>query len=150
MKTSILLITFFLFFHVMVAQDSMEKKMVERAREMHRVIGVSDNEVWKGFITENYSKALVERPMTSKVETNGNGAEKSSDNPGPKNGVDEKAKMFQQLHNDFGDSKLLSIKRDGQSVEMILENKAGLKGIFKLRFENKSPYLIDGIGIEAN
>jgi hypothetical protein len=150
MKTSLFVITFFHFFNVLIAQDSIEKTMEQRAREMHRVISLSDQEEWKKFITQNYSTALIERPMTSKVETPDNEREKPLNSTAVKQGVDEKAKMFQQLHNDFGNSEVLSVKRNGQSLEMILQNKSGLKGIFQLRFENKSPYLIDGIGIEAN
>ena len=66
--------------------------------------------------------------MTSKVETSDKEGEKSPSSSGPVTGIEEKAKMFRQLHDDFGNSKLLSV----------------------ITFENTSHYLIDGIGIEAN
>lgn len=100
MKISIFLITFFHFFNVLVAQDSMEKTMEQRAREMHRVIGLSDNKQWKKFISENYSNTLIERPMTSKVETSDKEGEKSGSSSGSVTGTEEKAKMFWQLHDE--------------------------------------------------
>ncbi len=56
--------------------------------------------------------------------------------------------MFARLHEEFSGSKIVSIKPEGDKVEMVLNNGDGLTGTFKLRFEKTKPYLIDGIGIE--
>lgn len=150
MKKLILLIIFHGLLVNTFAQDSMDKVIEERAKEMVRVIGVSDKEQWKKFMTENYSQALIDKPMRARVETSEHDNAESSSQVNSANNLDEKAKMFQQLHDDFGESKILSMKPAGEKLEMVLENKAGLKGTFQLRFEKKSPYLIDGIGIEVN
>jgi hypothetical protein len=54
------------------------------------------------------------------------------------------------LHNDFGQSKIVSLKPKDQDLEMILQNAEGLTGTFTLKFAAESPYLIDQIGIEVN
>ena len=59
-------------------QDSMEKTMEARAREMFRVITLNDPEAWKKFVRENYSKTLIEKPMQARKDTNGGGASGSS------------------------------------------------------------------------
>lgn len=63
--------------------------------------------------------------------------------------IEDKAGMFQTLHQDFGNSKVLSLKPKDENLEMILESNSGLKGAFNLTFDKKAPYLIDGIGIEV-
>jgi hypothetical protein len=50
--------------------DVMEK----RAREMHKAILSSDKEQWKKFINENYSQALIDKPMRAAVQTDDNGS----------------------------------------------------------------------------
>ena len=45
------------------AQESMEKVMEKRAREMHRVLGLSRKDEWKKFVKENYSQSLIDKPM---------------------------------------------------------------------------------------
>jgi len=149
MKKLCLLIVFHALLLNVFAQDSMDKVTEKRAREMHRVIGLSDKEQWKKFIKENYTQALIDKPMTAKIETSERDDAEPSTKVSSANNLEEKAKMFQQLHNDFGNSKILSIKPDGEKLEMILQNKESLKGTFQLRFEKKSPYLIDGLGIEV-
>jgi hypothetical protein len=54
--------------------DVMEK----RAREMHKAILSSDKEQWKKFINENYSQALIDKPMRAAVQTDDNGSTTSS------------------------------------------------------------------------
>ncbi len=55
------------------AQESLEKVMEKRAKEMHRVIGLTDKEQWKKFIKENFTQALIDKPMQAKVQTSENG-----------------------------------------------------------------------------
>jgi hypothetical protein len=128
------------------AQDSKSKTIEKRAREFHRVIGLDDKEQWKKFIAENYTQALIEKPMKAVVKTSDqqNTAVKTSTE-----NIDEKTGMFQRLHQDFGDSKILSLKPKDENLEMVLESKKGLVGTFDLRFDKKSPHLIDGIGIQV-
>jgi len=132
------------------AQDSMEKVMEKRAREMHRVIGLTDKEQWKKFIKENYTQALIDKPMQAKVQTSENGKTSSStfDTKAADN-LEAKAGMFQRLHNDFGGSKILSLKPTGEKMEMVLKNDMGMMGTFNLKFDKASPYKIDGLGIEV-
>jgi len=97
---------------------------------------------------DNYSQAFLERPVKSKVQTSDGDQSKSSESSATS--LDEKARLFQRLHNDFGDSKIVTLKPTGESVEMILENTAGLKANFNVQFEAKKPYLIDGLRIQVN
>ena len=128
------------------AQESIEKTMEKRAREMHRVIGLTSKEDWKKFIKENYTQTLIDKPMRAQVDE-GNGKtkteEKATDN------LEAKARMFERLHDDFGGSKIVSIKSEGEILKMVLEGDQGLSGTFQLKFAKEKPYLIDGLGIEV-
>lgn len=126
----------------------MDKVMEKRARELHRVIGLSDQEQWKKFIQENYTQALIDKPMRAAVNESGQGAATTSEVKSSNN-LDAKVKMFGRLHEDFGGASIVSIKSSGEILNMTLDNGDGLIGTFKLKFEKTKPYLIDGIGIEA-
>ena len=132
------------------AQDSMEKVMEKRAKEMHRVISLTDKEQWKKFIKENYTQTLIDRPMQAKVQTSENGktATSTSETKSADN-LEAKTQMFQRLHNDFGNSKILSMKPTVEKMEMVLKNEMGMVGTFSLKFEKATPYKIDGLGIEV-
>ncbi len=124
--------------------------MEKRAREMHRVIGLDDKQQWIKFIKENYTQALIDKQQTMKVQSNENGGVPTSkEEMKEADKLEAKAKMFARLHEDFGGSKIVSIKSKDENLEMVLNNGEGLIGTFKLRFEKTKPYLIDGIGIEA-
>ena len=129
------------------AQDVRNKAIEKRARELHRVVGLDDKEQWKKFIKENYTQALIDKPMKSVVKTSDQKTQSNSTTTAES--IEEKAGMFQRLHQDFGNSRILSLKPRDENLEMILESKNGLKGSFNLKFDNKAPYLIDGIGIEV-
>jgi hypothetical protein len=130
------------------AQNETAKTMETRARDMHKAIVSNDKAQWKKFIRENYTQALINKPMRAQKATNEDGVtSNSSENVGTN--VDAKAEMFAQLHDDFGSSEIVSIKVEDEKTTMVLR-KGQLTGIFTLRFENKSPWLIDGIGIEVN
>lgn len=124
--------------------------MEKRARELHRVIGLDDKQQWIKFIKENYTQALIDKQQSMKVQSNENGTVSTSkEEIKESDKLEAKAKMFARLHEDFGGSKIVSIKPDGNKLEMVLNNGDGLIGTFKLLFDKNKPYLIDGIGIEA-
>ncbi len=125
------------------AQEVRNKAIEKRAREFHRVMGLEDRGQWKKFVTENYSQALIDKPMKSVVNINSQATATTAEN------LEEKTGMFQRLHQDFGDSKIVSLKTVDDNLEMILESTKGLKGTFNLKFDKKEPYLIDGIGIDV-
>lgn len=126
-------------------QDSMEKTMEARAREMSRVITLSDPEAWKKFIRENYTKAFIERPMQARRDTGSGGASSGTSQPGT---VEGKAKMYEMLHQDFGAGNLTTLTVSGSEVKMVI-TAYDLKGTFTLKFAKERPWLIDGIGVEA-
>ena len=132
-----------------LAQESREQVMEKRAREMHRVLGLNDPATWKKFIKENYTQALIDKPMRAKVQTSDNGSDKSTETSSADN-LEAKAGMFERLHNDFGYSKITSLKVTGDDVEMIVLGDMGLKGTFRLKFDQAKPYLISGLGISAD
>jgi hypothetical protein len=128
-------------------QESMEITMEKRAREMHRVLGLSDQEQWRKFIKENYTQTLIDKPMRAAVQEGDRGATtsevKSADN------LEAKVKMYERLHEDFGGAKIVSIKSTAEVLKMVLDNGEGLIGTFQLKFDKNKPYLIDGLGIQA-
>lgn len=126
------------------AQDSKEKVMESRAREMFRVIGLDDKESWKKFITENYTQALIEKPMQAKRDTGGG----SPTGTTQKGTVEGKAQMYQMLHNDFAGGKISSLAVTGETVKMSVST-SDLAGTFTLKFTKEKPWLIDAIGIEV-
>jgi hypothetical protein len=133
-----------------MAQETMASVMENRAREMHRVINLSDKQEWIKFIKENYTQALIDKQQTMKVQSNENGnTTTSKEEIKEADKLEAKAKMFARLHEDFSGSKITSLKSKEENLEMILNNGDGLIGTFKLRFDKNKPYLIDGIGIEA-
>ena len=151
MRKLLILLTFLVPSAAAFAQESMEKTMETRAREMHRVIGLNDPAVWKKFIKENYTQALIDKPMRAKVQTSeeGNTSTKTEDVKAADN-LEAKAGMFQRLHDDFGDSKIVSLKPNGEKLAMVVKNSEGMTGTFQLKFDKNKPYLIDGLGIEVN
>jgi hypothetical protein len=134
-----------------LAAQEIKQVMENRAREMHRVIGLKDKEQWKKFIKENYTQALIDRPMRAVTQTSDNGSTSISGSTQPKStdNLEAKATMFQRLHDDFGKSKIISITQGDYKVEMVVKNEDGLGGTFILKFDKNKPYLIDGLGIEV-
>jgi hypothetical protein len=146
-KSSLLIIGIFAAL-VSFAQETRDKVMDKRAREMHRVLGLDDREAWKKFIRENYTQALIDKPMRVAVETNDNGSQTSTAST-QVNNLEIKTNMYSQLHDEFGKSKIISISNVKDNLEMVLENQNGLRAIFSLKFESNTPFLLDGIGIEV-
>jgi hypothetical protein len=127
--------------------QTIEQEMEKKAREFHRVIGLSDKQQWKKFIQENYAKSFIERPMKTKVseQDGGSASATTTDIQGT---IEDKVQMLERLHGDFGDSKIGSIKTTGETLEMVLDG-ADISGAFKFKFEKTKPYLISGIGVNA-
>jgi hypothetical protein len=125
-------------------QDSMEKVMERRARELHRVICLSSTEEWKKFVKENYAQSLIDRPLKSRIEGPSGASETTV-----QSNIDGKATMLGRLHEDFGSSKIVSLKTEAESINMQLDNGDGLLGTFKLTFSKVRPYLIESIGIQV-
>lgn len=143
-----LLLLFLLAVSVAVCGQELTKTMESRAREMVRVIGLNDKEAWKKFIRENYTKALIEKPMQSKRQTSGDSGESSSSSTEEGN-IEGKAGMYQMLHNDFGGGKITSLKYEGEKLTMLVSGSSGMVGTFTLKFTKEKPYLIDGLGVEV-
>jgi hypothetical protein len=138
------------FNHMVFAQESMTLAMEKRAREMHHVIDLDDKQQWIRFIKENYTQTLIDKQQTMKVQSNENGTVSiSKEEMKEEDKLEAKVKMFARLHDDFGGSKLISMKSKDNNLEMVLNNGDGLIGTFKFKFEKTKPYLIDGIAIEA-
>jgi hypothetical protein len=129
------------------AQETMQQVIEKRAREMHRVIGLTDKEQWKKFIMENYSQALIDKPMRSQVSRN-QGSESTAEKKEIPGNLEEKVNLYQRLHNDFGGSKISSIKPNGEKLEMVLSG-GDLTGTFNLTFSTTKPYLIEGVGVQV-
>src|SRR5688572_22999376 len=147
-KNLLLLICVFAFVGAFT-QDKKQTIMENRARELHRVIGVNDKELWKKFMRENYSKAMLEKPVKSNIEKDEKESTTSATTESPDQ-LEEKAKVFERLHGNFGSSKIVSIKNVKERIEMILENESGRRGDFTLTFEDQSPFLINRIAVEIN
>lgn len=132
-----------------LAQDSKEKIIEARAKEMMRVISLNDKEQWKKFIKENFTEALINKNTQAKVvESDGNDQTTLAQETNEANNLEAKAAMFSRLHNDFGTGRITSIKVTDNKVDMVVD-AVNLKGAFILKFEAKKPYLIEGLGIEA-
>ena len=148
MKNLFFLLCFFVVAGAL-AQTKKQTVIEKRARELHRVIGLNDQEQWEKFMKENYSKDMLERQVTSKIRTNEKEVT-SSTSTDTTDKLEEKVKAFERLHRDFAISKIKSIKTVGERVEMILENSSGLNGNFNITYESQSPFLINRIAVEIN
>ena len=129
-------------------QSGQQAAAEKLAREMHRVIQLNDASAWEKFVRENYSKALINKPMRAQVEGTGPN-DKPTASSTPTDPAKAKAEMFRMLHADFGNSEIVSLKTTGNKVEMVLRERAGLTGTFSLQITNAAPYLIDGLGVEV-
>jgi hypothetical protein len=141
------LILFFLFSLSFVAMSQThEEVIINRAKAYYKVLTVNDKEQWRKFMTDNYTKALLERPMKARI------AEEGVSKPAAENEkvdpIESKLVMFQRLNADFGGSTITSIKATGDEVVMILSSSE-ISGTFTLMFDKTAPYLIDRIGVEV-
>lgn len=149
MKKSLLFIVFAVVGFAAIAQDSMEKIMEGRARELYRVLSLTSSDDYKKFMKENYTKALLDKPVKmSKQVSDSDGGNENSKSEGMDN-LTAKAQMYTQLHEDFGGSKIVSLKRTENKIDLVLRNDSGLTGTFTMTFEKNKPYQIEGLGIQA-
>lgn len=148
MKTFLMIYALALVCATAPAQSSQQVAAEKLAREMHRVIQLDDAAAWEKFVRDNYSKALISKPMRAQVEGSGpnDRPAASSQSTDP---VKAKADMFRMLHADFGNSEIVSLKTTGNKVEMVLREKGGLTGTFALQITSTAPFLIDGLGVEV-
>ena len=108
------------------AQDR-EKIVEKRTRDLYEALKSSDKAVWKKYVEENYSPALIE-----------------------KRGMEKILGMWQNLHNDFGTSKLVSVEMKDNLSEMMLKQTDGpLMARFTLTPEAKAPYRWELLSIQA-
>jgi hypothetical protein len=147
MKKIITLALFVLTGFVVRAQETKQQVMEKCAKEMHRIITLSDKEAWRKFIKENYTQTLIDRPMRAQVSKS-NGGDATSNKKETGNNLEGKVSMFERLHNDFGGSKISSIKTNGDELEMQLIGD-GLSGSFNIKFTATKPYLIDDVRVRA-
>jgi hypothetical protein len=86
MKKPILCFFACVMINTILAQGSLEEVMEKRAREFHKVLGLSDKELYKKFMKENYTKEYLEKPVKlNRVESDSDGGnstekDKSLDN----------------------------------------------------------------------
>ena len=142
MKKIALVFCLTLLARIAFSQEPMEKIMEGRAREMYRVISLDEPDAWKKFIKDNYTKALIDKPMRSQIE--GGSSANSQTHEG---NIEGKAAMYRMLHNDLGGGKISTLKITGEKVDMVV-NGNGAVGTISLRFSKEQPYLIDGLGVE--
>lgn len=130
------------------SKTSVHPEMEKLARAFHGVIGKQDEAGWKKFILENYTQALINKPLKTKIEKS-DGEPATTENTEATNQIDSKVAMYARLHNDFGNSKIISIAPEGEQLSMVLQNSSGLTGNFTFTFEKKQAYLIDGLKVEV-
>lgn len=129
-------------------QSDNSKILEQRAKDFHQTISKNDKDGWLKYMKENFTTALIERPMRAQVATSENDGANATATTSETN-VEAKLTMFQRLHEDFGKSKIASVKVSNNKVVMILNTGAGMKGVFSLEAEAHSPWLIDKLGIEV-
>lgn len=131
------------------SQADKSKTLDQRARDFHKAISKNDKAVWKKYILENFTQALIDRPMRAKVVTAENDNSGSTSTTNTETQITAKLAMFERLHEDFGKGKVANIKTEGDNVEMTITTDGGMTGVFRLEAEPKSPWLIDKLGIEV-
>jgi hypothetical protein len=129
--------------------QTMSEVMERRSKEMVRVIGLDSKEEWKKFIKENFAQSLIDKQMRANVDTGDGKAAASSTTSAPADKIEAKAKMFGQLHQDFGKAKITSLKPDGEKMNVAIRGEEGMGGVIALIFDKASPYMITGLGIEV-
>jgi hypothetical protein len=121
----------------------------QRARDFHKAISIKDKAGWKKYMLENFTQALIERPLRAKVVTSENDNTSSTASKTRETETEEKLAMFARLHEDFGKGKISSVKTEGNTVKMIITTDGGMTGVFRLDGEEKSPWRIDKLSIEV-
>lgn len=121
--------------------------MEMRAREFHRVINQPAEDLWRKFIKENYSQALIDKPV--KVDIRREGGPSTTVEKNATSGLESKVAMYSRLHHDFGNSKIISTSIAGNQLTLILQNDNGPNGNFIFTFEKADRHLIDGLNVQV-
>jgi hypothetical protein len=148
MKKTLTLILLLISF-IASGQSDKDKTLELRARNLHKAITKNDKAGWKKYMTENFTRALIDRPMRAKLVTSEDDNTSSNAASNTENPMEVKLAMFERLHEDFGKGKISSVKVDGHKVEMIVTTGGGMTGVFRLDSEPNTPWLIDKLGIEV-
>lgn len=121
------LILTFLLTAFSVAGQSNDIAIEKRVKAMHAAFQSSDKAVWEDYVKNNYSAKMLEKfDMARHLE------------------------MFERLHSDFGDSKIISTKVNGYQCIMVVERSSDKHKVsFDVSIEGEKPYKIDGFGINA-
>ena len=146
MKNTFVILLLLLTSSISYSQDDRNKVVESRCKELVRVIGVADREVWKKFIIENYTQELINKPVRTTIQ--GGMAGGNSNSSESMNSVEGKANMYQRMHDDVGQGKIKNIKIDGEKVDVEVETTTGTSLNFALKFQLNSPYLIDGFSVQ--
>lgn len=147
MKRNLTLILLTALCSSLFAQDSMDQVMEKRGKELVRVIGVDDKEVWKTFIKENYTQQLIDKPMRAKIESSDGESTKTETTPA--SNLEGKVSIYERLHEDIGKGKIISLKRTDNKLDIEVKGESGAKVTFGLTFLKDTPYLIDGFSVQV-
>src|SRR4051812_41775008 len=145
MKYSCAILIFFFAFAA-TAQEPPKNAMENRAKEMIRVLGLSDKEAYRQFIKTNYTEALINKKMRMRVEGGpaaGTAPENEKSDP-----LEDKVKMYTRLHDDLGEGKIISMKQTGEKLEVEAQGSTGLSLSFVLTYLKTEPYLIDALQVQ--
>ncbi len=127
-----------------LAQDAAKEKMEARAKEMIGVISQADKDVYRKYIKSNYTEAFINKKMRLTMEGGpANSTESGKDDP-----VQDKVNMYARLHDDLGTGKIVSMKQNGEKLQVEAEGSTGVTMSFGFTFQKGEPYLIDGLSVQ--
>jgi hypothetical protein len=128
-----------------IAQEPPRQAMESKAKELIRVLSLSDKDGYRKFIKANYTEALINKKMRLRVE----GGPASSASEGDKSDpLEEKVNMYTRLHDDLGEGKIVSMKQTVEKLQVEAEGSTGVSLSFTLTFQKETPYLIDGFSVQ--
>lgn len=145
----ILPLIFLWVYSIAFSQTDKSKTLEQRARAFHAAISQADKEGWKNYITQNFTQALIDRPMRAKVVTAENDNTTSSSTTNTNTQIEAKLAMFERLHDDFAKGKISNVNVEGDKVTMTIITDAGMTGVFRLESESNAPWKIEKLGIEV-
>jgi hypothetical protein len=131
------------------SQSDKSKVLDQRARNFHKAITTNDKAEWKKYMLENFTQALIERPMRAKVVTSEADNASATSSTTSETQTEEKLTMFARLHEDFGKGKINGVTTEDNSVRMTITTDGGMTGVFRFDAEPKSPWLIDKLSIQV-
>jgi hypothetical protein len=128
-----------------LGQDHAKHTMESRAREMIRVLGLTDKGEYRKFIKANYTEALINKKMRLNVQGGPGGAASETEKTDP---VDDKVNMYARLHDDLGEGKIISMKQTGEKLDVEAQGSTGASMNFVLTYQKVEPFLIDGFSVQ--